>query len=241
MRPRRESTPAGAEWGARSFANRFPLAPLHEVVVPSPAHLTRWRELTLPQLQDALSLILERRRALACPGGYVHAFVNDGLEAGASISHVHAQLVGLERGDSTDRLVAGTRRADGGCALCELVSARPALHVERGLHHLLFAHPVPRLAGALLIAPLEHRVEPDESHLAELAELLRRAWAALDPKDAVNAWLVVDEEHEAHWYLELQPRSANLGGVELATGLAISAADPLDIAESARERLAMHS
>lgn len=239
IRARRESTPTDAAWSARSFPNRFPLTEPHELVVPTPEHLTRWRELALPQLQDGVSLLLERRRALLHPERYVHAFVNDGTGAGASISHVHAQLVSLQRTSGTDDLVAGVCDA-AACALCALLGDEQ-LVVERGHYFALVAHPVPRLAGGLLIAPLTHEMQPDDDHVAELSELLRRAWLAIDPDVASNLWLVADEERGAHWYAELQPRSSNLAGVELATGLAVSAADPHDTAASARERLAMRA
>lgn len=237
-RERRDSTPTDAPWSARSFPNRWPLTEPHEVVVPTPEHVTRWRELSLPQLQDAVSLLLERRTRLQRDGGYVHAFVNDGPRAGASISHVHAQLVVLARGAHTDQLVAGVGPA--ACGMCGLLDDDTLL-VERGRHHALIAHPAPRLAGGLLIAPLEHQLAPDQAHLAELSELMRRAWLAIDPAVDANLWLVGDEEREAHWHVELQPRSAYMAGVELATGLSVSAADPRETAASARERLAMRA
>jgi UDPglucose--hexose-1-phosphate uridylyltransferase len=236
-RARRDTTPTDADWSARAFPNRFPLTEPHELVVPTPEHVTRWRDVPLPQLQDALSLIAERRAALREPGRYVHTFINDGPQAGASLSHVHAQLAVLERGPHTDQLVAGVCD-EGACELCALLDD-DSLRIERGHHHALLAHPVPRLGGGLLLVPLEHRTMLDDARIPEFAELLHRAWMALDPALDANLWLVADEERGAHWYVELQPRSSNLAGLELATGLNVSAADPQATAESARERLAM--
>ena len=236
-RPRREQTPTDAAWAARSFPNRFPLTSPHEVVVPTPRHATSWRDLTLPELQDGLSLLLERRAAHVTDDRYVHAFVNDGTGAGASLPHVHAQVVVLDRSIHTDRLVHGVRTTST-CALCALLGEAD-LVVEQGMHHSIVAHPVPRLAGALLVVPRTHSTAPSPAHLAELAELLRRAQAALPDGVDMNMWFVIDEAPCAHWYLELQPRSANLAGVELALGLSVSAASARDTAEEARERLAM--
>ncbi|MCW2924694.1 MAG: galactose-phosphate uridyl transferase [Thermoleophilia bacterium] len=235
-RPPREGG-SGGEWGARSFDNRFPLTDPHEIVVPSCRHVTAWRELTLPELEDGLALLLERRRALLEQDRYVHAFVNDGAGAGASLSHVHAQLVVMERTAHTDRLVDRVRdEAD--CALCRLLDDDD-LVVERGLHHTIVAHPLPRLAGGLIVAPSHHHAEPGDANLAEFAGFVHRALAAVDEGTAANLWLVADEARGAHWYLEVQPRGANLAGVELALGVLVSAADPRDTAVEARERLAM--
>jgi UDPglucose--hexose-1-phosphate uridylyltransferase len=208
--------------------------------VPTPRHVTTWRDLTLPELQDALSLVLERRAAMQRDGRYVHVFVNDGAAAGASVSHVHAQLVSLDRSEQTDALVDGVRDR-GSCALCELLTTAPELLVQRGNHHALLAHPVPRLGGGLLLFPLEHREAPVAARLAEFAELMHRAIAALDAEVDANYWFVADEQQGAHWYVELQPRTSGLAGVEVALGTNISTATAAATAERARERLAMHS
>lgn len=232
---------AAAGWAARSFPNLFPLTEHHEVLVPSPRHLTSWRELTILELQDGLDLLLERRADLQQGGSYVHAFVNDGSGAGASLPHVHAQLVVLPRGTHSDQLVHGTRSSTpGGCRLCRLLAERShPLLVEAGRHHSLLVHPAPRIGGGLLLVPNEHEVELRDEPTAEFAALLHRALQAVPAGDA-NLWLVADESARAHWYLEVQPRTAQLAGVELALGLSVIAQDPLATADAMRERLAMH-
>ena len=106
------------------------------------------------------------------------------------------------------------------------------------MRYAIMAHPLPRIAGALLIAPIEHDDTIHDEPAAELAALLHRALQAVGDDAALNMWVVADEANDAHWYLELQPRTAYLAGVELALGLNIVARDPLDTAASARERLA---
>lgn len=229
-------------WSARSFPNRYPLTEPHELVVPTPRHITRWRDVTLPELQRALGLLFTRRRVLAqaAPDGYVHCFVNDGGAAGASIQHVHAQLTAVPRGEWSQRLTRGVLDP-ASCALCELLAERPQLIVQRGRHHAIVAHPVPRLAGALLVVPCTHKTQLPDGSLAELAEFVHRAWLALPPDVAANLWLVADETAaRAHWYLELQPRGTNLAGLELALGLNVTTSTAEATAEAARERLAMH-
>lgn len=229
-----------ADWSARSFPNLFPLTEPHEVLVPSPRHVTAWRELTLPELEAGLELLVERRAAMLEPGRYVHAFVNDGREAGASLPHVHAQLVSVPAEGHAERLTHGVRGVDGRCALCDLVGGHDSPYlVERGVRYAIVAHPLPRVAGSLLVTPLEHRTEIGDDTLSDLAARVHRALLAVQPDAALNMWLVVDETTHAHWYLELQPRTAFLAGVELALGLSVVAKDPLTTAADARERLAI--
>ena len=225
------------DWSARSFPNLFPLTEPHEVLVPTPRHVTSWRALTVPELEAGIELLLQRHTALQQPGRYVHAFVNCGAEAGASIAHVHAQLVSVPAAGHAEHLTHGVRGAD--CTLCELLAKRPEFIVERGLRYAIVAHPLPRMGGALLVVPVEHDPIVDDEHPTELAALVHRAMQAVAPDVALNLWLVANAEADAHWYLEVQPRTAHLAGVELALGLRVIATDPLDTAAAARERLAM--
>ncbi len=230
-----------SSWSARAFPNLFPLTDPHEVLVPSPRHVTAWRDLTLPELEAGIELLLARRSAMLAPGRYVHAFVNDGAEAGASLPHVHAQLVSVPAAGHAERLTHGVRGGTGArCALCDLVGDHDSPYlVERGLHYALVAHPMPRIGGAMLIAPVGHGSEISNEPPAELAALLHRALQAVRQDASLNIWIVADQAVNAHWYLELQPRTAFLAGVELALGLNIVAKDPLETAAEARERLAM--
>ena len=231
----------GPDWSARAFPNRYPLTDPHEVLVPTPRHVTSWRELTLPELEAGIELLLRRRAALLAPERYVHAFVNDGRDAGASLQHVHAQLVSVPAAGHAERLTHGVRgsSADDPCALCTLLAdASSPLLVERGRRYAIVAHPLPRIAGALLVVPVAHDDDLADEPPAELAALLHRALQAVPSDVALNMWLVADAGADAPWSLELQPRTANLAGVELGLGLHVVGADPLDAAADARERLA---
>jgi hypothetical protein len=110
--------------------------------------------------------------------------------------------------------------------------------VEPGSQYAILAHPLPRISGALLVTPTEHDTNVDDEVPAELAIRVHRALAALPEDAAMNMWLVADPTSDAHWYLELQPRTAHLAGVELGLGLGVVARDPLEVAAEARERLA---
>lgn len=226
------------DWSARTFANRFPLTRGHEVLVPTPRHAVRWSDLTLPELSAGLELLLRRGRLLRASDSYVHAFINDGVAAGASMPHVHAQLVPMPRSEPVEHLTRGVR--DDACWLCAVADgAHEELLVEQGPHVQLLAHPMPRLGGGLLIAPRTHDVDVATSMVEEVAALLHRALQVTKDAPGCNAWLVVDPTVAAHWYLEVQPRSTNLAGVELALGVTVVSRSAADTACDARERLGM--
>lgn len=237
---------AGESWRARSFPNLFPMGDVHEVLVPTPRHVTSMRALDEHEWVAAVTLWLDRRAAARARAdqadGYLHLFVNDGRGAGASQAHTHAQLVLVPRTEGVERLLAASRdEAD--CGVCAaLTRARgDDLIVDAGDGLTLAAHPVPRTGHALLLAPDAHATDPAGPTVGAaapgLARALRRAVTAL-PDGDWNLWLVADEARPCHWYVELLPRAtATFAGVELGLGIDVSIIEPRDAAVAARERL----
>jgi UDPglucose--hexose-1-phosphate uridylyltransferase len=201
----------------RVVPNLYPAVEGQEVVVHSPRHVR-----SLAELDDGeLDLVAEAwgRRAQARPGGYLHAFVNEGREAGASLAHSHSQLVWLPEAppavEAERGLAAGEAvlERDGLAAVCPWAS---------------------RLPYEVQIAP----VEPERSGLRSellgpalrlLAELVRRL-RRLEGPVPLNAWL-----HEgAHWHLEVVPRVSVLAGLELGAGVYVNSLPPEEAAARLR-------
>jgi UDPglucose--hexose-1-phosphate uridylyltransferase len=224
----------GALWQARAVPNLYPLVDHHEVLIPTPRHVTTVRDLTVEEWESGLRLWLQRIDAYADDSSvYSHLYINDGKEAGASLPHTHAQLVVVPRAPETDALVHGT---GDDCAICAAVANEElsVAHAE-GMH--LMAHPGPRTGGTLLLAPESHTSTPTVDDVEVWALAMRRAVTALDG-EAFNLWLVADPHAGGHWYIELVPRTARLAGVELALNLGVSLVTPEAAADAARDRLA---
>lgn len=210
------SGPTG--WDVRVVPNRYPALERQEVVIHGAAHVT-----SLGALGDhTLDLIAEawQARARELPGR-VFALVNEGREAGASLTHSHSQLAWLpgsaaaldgERG--LPELIGVVER-DGLVAGCPYASRVP--------YELLIAPAVPERDGLrsdLLAAALRL--------LAELVRRLQRVHGG-EPVP-LNAWL----HSGACWHLEVFPRTTRLGGLELGAGVFIDLVAP----ETAARRLA---
>lgn len=234
-----ETTPAEIDrtgeadggWSARAFPNLFPLVEEHEVLALSPRHVTSVRELDEQEWQHVL-VLLARRLAGRDGDRYFHVFVNDGKPAGASLEHVHAQIVPLPRIAQVEQLTRGVRT--GSCALCE--PPDPKLGVWSGDGISVVAAQAPRTSGSLLVVPDRHLDTFDQLPTAVLSRALRVAFAVTEP-GPLNAWFVQDSRREAHPYVEIVPRSAIPAGVEMATAIGVSLVSPQAAAASARERL----
>lgn len=162
---------------------------------------------------------------------YVHAFVNEGREAGASLPHSHSQLVWLREPPPAVAVETG-----GECGLCELLRDGETYEVAGRDGLVLLAAPAGRLPYELLLAPVEHAGEGAfESELLPgalglLGEALRRLHA-VEGALPVNAWL-----HDgAHWHIEIVPRLSVLASIELGAGIYVNTLPPERAAAALRE------
>lgn len=215
--------------------NLYPAFERHEVVVHTPEHRTSLAELSTGELAVVAEAWASRAQAAREEGfGYVHALVNDGRSSGASREHTHSQLVWLREPPPAVAAELPSLAA-GSCALCALLTRDDLAVAERPGVRMLAA-PAGRLPYELLIAPTAHAaagLEAGEALAQALdlaAEGLRRV-RALRPDAPANAWL-----HEGgHWHLELVPRLAELGGIELGAGIYVNTATPEDAARALRD------
>lgn len=76
----------------RVLSNKYPFAPIHEVIVHSDDHQKNFGDLSLAQNQDILKVYRQRFNEHKSKG-QVYIFHNQGKNAGESLPHPHTQLV----------------------------------------------------------------------------------------------------------------------------------------------------
>jgi UDPglucose--hexose-1-phosphate uridylyltransferase len=226
-------------WRVRVVPNKFPALAgddgRQEVVVHTPRHARSLAELTGGELDD-VALAWRSRAAAARDAGfrYVHAFVNEGRAAGASLPHTHSQLLWLP---DEPPLVAEEWRGIDPCALCaqlarERDDGRRVVVQSGGL--LLLCPYASRGPFELLVAPLRCEGDAFASELLGAAvrlaaEGIRRLRRHEGPVP-FNAWLHTSrlDDPRGHWHVEILPRLTVLAGLELGTGLWVNTLPPED-------------
>jgi UDPglucose--hexose-1-phosphate uridylyltransferase len=216
-----ETYRVGDPWTVRVVPNLYPAFERQEVVISSPRHVRSFAELTREETDAVAEAWSARAVAARAEGfGYLHALLNEGREAGASLPHAHTQLVWLR--DAPPEV-----DAERGLSLQgEAVEERDGL--------VLLCPRVSRLPYELLIAPAEPEANAFASPLlpaalALLAEALRRL-QAVEGAVPLNAWL----HDTGHWHIEVLPRLAVLAGIELGAGIYVNALPPDGAAASLR-------
>jgi UDPglucose--hexose-1-phosphate uridylyltransferase len=253
-------------WQARIIPNRYPVVEscgqtladlslpgsrpahgIHEVVIESAAHYRSILEVDAIAWRGVWQLIHRRLAMLDGAAGIAWAtvFKNSGPQAGASLEHLHSQLVGLDFVPPVmeAELAAASQPGHSFATMIEQAEASGCLVAQAG-DVVALIPPAPRQPFETWILPrvpepLFSAASPER--VAAVADLTRHVVARLDaavPGADYNWWL-----HQApygeraaaastwHWHLEILPRLAAFAGFELGTGCHITTLSP---EESAR-------
>jgi UDPglucose--hexose-1-phosphate uridylyltransferase len=223
-------------WRVRVVPNLYPATPFHEVVVHSPDHWSGFERFSHGMRRAVL--LAYRERVRACPLPCTVVIVNRGRTAGASRTHDHAQIYGLEHIPPT---VARETKAfnDPECVLCSFTQD-DNLRVAEIDHTTVVAHPVPTMAHELLVIPPHSPslADVESGDLGATSDALGEAVTRLQLElgESLPFNLVI---HTApvgvdsfHWHAHIYPRIARWGGLEIGAEMPIVAANPQETARS---------
>jgi UDPglucose--hexose-1-phosphate uridylyltransferase len=227
---------------------------IHEVIVESPRHLSTTTELSAAELTGVLAVYRQRLASLAAIERvrYGLVFKNVGIAAGASLEHLHSQVLGTPILPATvvEELTGADRyfQTYGECAWCRMVDDALAdgrrLVAEEGAFVAL-CPPAARFSWETWILPRQHAAHfhgVEESSLAQLAQITRRVLGSMErliPRLAYN-YIIHSAPFDTHtldhyhWHMEIIPRVASIAGFELGTGYYINPVLPEEAAESLR-------
>jgi len=266
----------GIPWEARIIPNKYPFAEdlppdgassgqggaaavpgfaahgVHDVIIESARHETSILGVDPSSWRASWGLAQRRLAALASRRDLAWGliFKNSGPGAGASLEHVHSQLVAL---DFLPPMVAAELAATADrdpftALLCDAEKERRVIATAGDLVALV--PPAPRQPLETWIVPRQpgrwfHAA--GEKVVADLADLTREVAARIDrsaPGADYNWWL-----HQApfahwpgggdgpegwRWHLEIVPRITALAGFELGTGCHVSVVAPEESARRLR-------
>lgn len=214
----------GDPWHARVFPNKYPPVEGAEVIVESADHGDVFHD--IGHATDVVALYVDRYRAHAAAKS-VMLFKNEGARAGASIAHVHSQLVPLTF--VPPRIAseaAGFARATR-CPLCNVEGEI----LREGEHFTWIAPHASRMAYQQWLVLRRHVSKITDlraGEIDELASLLRTASKAMLGIAEGYNWMFLEFRGvaAAHCYVELFPRLTVIAGFELGSGTFVEIIDP---------------
>src|SRR4051812_90280 len=223
-----------------------PILGAHEVIIESGLHFERMSELSRPHLREVIETYagrLRHWRELA-QLRYGLLFKNQGPRAGASVTHIHSQLIALptvplaveSELQRCDVYFAQNHR----CAYCDIIAKERATNlriVSDDDCYIAFCPFASLQPHEVWLMPIEHatsfELEPSESldRLTSVLEKLLAQFEAIAPRAQYNLILRTapwgsDYGARSHWRIEILPRVNSLAGLEIATGIYINPLPP---------------
>jgi UDPglucose--hexose-1-phosphate uridylyltransferase len=225
----------------------------HEVIVESPNHGEHPGIAPLSQLVLVVDAYLERLKALTAKRyiKYVSVFRNHGLEAGASLSHAHSQIIATPSVPRTVReeLIASRKawKSTDECVLCKIIKEEreSPRFIWENEGFSVFAPWASVNPLEFWILPRKHQGSPlemEKKMCKDLAVAFRVCLGGLntllsDPPYNYGFHIAPDAESNEfyHWHVEVYPKLSVWAGFEKSTGIYINTVPPEDAAASLRE------
>jgi len=227
----------------------------HEVLIESPIHDEHPPDAKISQVIHVINGYVDRLRELSGKPyvKYVSIFRNHGLEAGASLSHAHSQIIAtpfvpkiVEEELKASRKFWKQKKK---CVFCDIIEK------ELGGTRLILENPrFVAFTPYASIHPLEFWIIPkkhettllclSQAKVKTFAETLKTCLKGLkelvnDPPYNYGFHLAINKENcnYYHWHLEVYPKLAIWAGFEKSTGMYINAVTPEAAAEGLRKTI----
>jgi UDPglucose--hexose-1-phosphate uridylyltransferase len=232
--------------GDHAAADDIPGFGRHEVIIESPRHVASLSELTAAEAEQVFLAYRDRMLKLKADGKYryVQIFKNVGPAAGASLEHVHSQLVALpgvpdvvaqELASCRDYFLQHGRPLMADLIAHELAAGERV--VAATAHFVAFCPPAARCPYETWVLPRQSQPSFEATQTGELGELSRIVQDVVGRIEragnfpAYNCVLHTQPfdtptPDHYHWHIEIIPRLTKVAGFEWGTGCFINPLPP---------------
>jgi len=204
-----------SKWLLRVIENKFPFAPVHEVVIHTPVHHKHLSQFSLDEIRLVIEAYVNRFNVNR-KNGVVCIFCNSGRDAGESITHAHSQIAVVPK--EVEIIVP---------KLEEDLLYRGENFPVRNFY--LICPPYSQWPDEVWIVPKERgRIfgEIRYEEIEEISFILKRLVRIFEIRHGYefpyNYYIYPYHD----WYLRIMPRAKILGGFEIATGVFVDTQDP---------------
>ncbi len=206
--------PGDSNWQIRVIKNKYPFAPVHEIIIHSPDHHRNIDELPLNQV-ELLFQTYKQRYQTHLKKGQVYIFHNSGELAGESIPHPHSQLVVIPKEVTLE--------------IRPLIS--PEEESIRTEFFSIYCPKVSQWPDEVWIAPRRKNSifgEIFDEEIIDMSFIIQRLVGIMSLRHGeafpFNYYIAPGKK----WYIRLIPRSKLLGGFEVGTNVWVNTQDPVD-------------
>lgn len=194
----------------------------------------------IKSIKDILNMLYEDKKLK-----YVQIFKNKGINAGASQSHSHWQILGLSMLPNKQRYMIDTLKEyedkNQKCYFCNIDYSENL--VSENNEFVAFCPEDSLYCYEINIMPKKHITNIrylDDYMLEQLGKILKKCLIKLDLiynniDYNICIYSGFREEDEYHFFIQIIPRVGNLAGFEFSTGMFVNSTLPKDAAKFLRE------
>ena len=201
-------------WLTRVANNKFPFAPIHEVIIHSPDHSRSFDELPLSQSELILKTFRQRFQTHQ-DKGQVYIFHNHGHAGGESLPHPHSQLAVIP--DFVKLEIA------------PISFSKQEEDSQETEYFQIFSPLASEWPDEVWILPKIQDTsfgQITDAEVKDLAKALYRLIQIFDLRHGHEFPFNFYISPRKGWYLRIVPRLKNLGGFEIGTGVSVNTQDP---------------
>lgn len=226
------------------------------MIIESPNRDVRLASLSENQLAHIVQAYRARMRALSQDRRWRYALIykNQGDRAGATLEHIHSQLIALPAVPKAalEELTGAKEyyQTTGRSIYCEIIERE-----VKGRERIIFEHEnfvvlcpfAPRFAYETWILPKAHSADfaaGSDQNIVDFARALRETSARLkralgDPpfNYCIHSMPIDAATHHYHWQLKILPQLSRAAGFEWGTGAHINSIAPENAARLLRDAL----
>lgn len=269
------SLPNRPGWDLRIVPNRYPAVSTmasddlqqesaaygyHEVIIETPRSESMFSRLSVMEIADVFVSVQQRMIAMKSDSRLrsLAYFKNEGVAAGASLPHVHSQLMGLEfvppflqaEFDATLRYWRAEGALKGrnwfeSLLDTELSDQKDSRIVDRSVDLVSLCPYASRYAYETWFVPTRRNASYLNATIEEIEELARQVHGVLNSLMSIvpgvpynlalhTAPLGLEEVPHYHWHLELYSRVNGLAGLECGFGSHLNTVMPEQAASALR-------
>ncbi len=201
-----------SSWLVRVLPNKFPFAPIHEVIVHSPEHHKNFGELPVSAVELVFKAYRQRYQTHS-KYGQVYIFNNSGKGSGESLLHPHSQLVVIPNNVSLE--------------IEPPEKDLKSLESIKTDHFYIFCPDTSEWPDETWIASKGLKFgNITDGEISDLASSISRLIQILTLRHngefPFNFYIYPGD----NWYLRIMPRLKSLGGFELGTRVFVNTQDP---------------
>lgn len=202
------------KWKIRVIPNKFPFAPIHEIVIHSQDHHRSFDELPLTQTELILQTYRQRFQTHE-DKGQVYIFHNHGPAGGESLPHPHSQLVVIP--DNVELEIPA------------IDFSKEKEEYYETAHFIIFAPLSSEWPDEVWVMPKKSTSfysKASDAELKDLAKTLYRLIQIFDLRHTSEFPFNFYISPRKDWYIRIIPRIKTLGGFELGSHVSVNTQDP---------------